>query len=124
MENASHRARGRERDEQDKRYVLSSTLHAMGSRVNRSPSGQLQKDARGWVSPPDLSKNHVILRGEVREDVGRVLPAADGIVSTTVAPRRWELPPARWILRSRAIFSNEGRFDGTRSQLVWMTSTR
>jgi hypothetical protein len=31
-------------------------------RVNRSPGNQLQKDARGWISPPDPSKNHVIAR--------------------------------------------------------------
>ena len=63
------------------------------------------------------------LRVEV-QDVGRVFPTAGGVVSATAAPRRWELPLARWILRSRAIFSNEGRFDGMRSQHVWMTSTR
>src|ERR1700677_2138383 len=31
-------------------------------RVNRLPGNQLQKDARGWISPPDPSKNHVIAR--------------------------------------------------------------
>ena len=30
--------------------------------VNWSPGNQLQKDARGWISPPDPSKNHVISR--------------------------------------------------------------
>ncbi|KAI9451379.1 hypothetical protein BJY52DRAFT_1175085 [Lactarius psammicola] len=31
--------------------------------VNRSSGDQLQKDARSWISPPDPSKNHVVLRG-------------------------------------------------------------
>jgi hypothetical protein len=31
-------------------------------RVNRSTGDQLQKDARGWISPPDPSKNHAIAR--------------------------------------------------------------
>ena len=30
--------------------------------VNRFPGNQLQMDARGWISPPDPSKNHVIAR--------------------------------------------------------------
>ena len=30
--------------------------------VNRLPGNQLQKDARGWISPPDPSRNHVIAR--------------------------------------------------------------
>ena len=43
---------------------MKRTSHPLSAlwRVNRLPGNQLQKDARGWISPPDPSKNHVIAR--------------------------------------------------------------
>jgi hypothetical protein len=38
------------------------TLWSLSLRVNCSPGNQLQKDARGWISPPDPSKNHIFAR--------------------------------------------------------------
>jgi len=38
------------------------TMQEVASDINKMKRNQLQRDARGWISPPDPSKNHVIAR--------------------------------------------------------------
>ncbi|KAF8257928.1 hypothetical protein EI94DRAFT_1791389, partial [Lactarius quietus] len=38
------------------------TMQKMASEINQMKRDQFQKDARGWIKPPDPSKNHVLAR--------------------------------------------------------------